>query len=333
MKNTYKNHVSIVLDRSSSMSGIIDTAVQVFNTQIETLRLKSLKYEQETRVSFYTFSHEVDCVISDVDVARPMVLDKVQANGMTAMLDAIGLAIDDSKLISQKYGDHSFFIYCITDGEENRSNKYSPSMFRTLLRDLPDNYTVAAFVPNSAGIDALAGYGVPRGCLEIWDTTKKGLIEVGEKFDKTMDNYFESRKKGIRGSATVFSDLKEVTSKNVTQVLTKVKPSSYDILINEAVKAVQIRDLVESKTNIQYHKGIAYYELVKNEFVQPTKSIMIQNKKNGMVYEGDTARQLLNLPDREVKVVPGDFGEWIVYVQSTSVNRNVIPKQRILVKK
>jgi hypothetical protein len=78
---------------------------------------------------------------------------------------------------------------------------------------------------------------------------------------------------------------------------------------------------------------MAFYELVKNEHVQPQKQIVIQNRKTGKVYSGDNARKLLNLPNQEVKITVGDFGEWNVYIQSTSVNRKVIPKQRVLVVK
>ena len=62
-----------------------------------------------------------------------------------------------------------------------------------------------------------------------------------------------------------------------------------------------------------------------------TKYDRIWIRVTGKIYSGNQARGLLNLPDEEVKIVPGDFGEWNVYVQSTSVNRNVIPKQRVLV--
>ena len=92
--------------------------------------------------------------------------------------------------------------------------------------------------------------------------------------------------------------------------------------------------MVESKLpRVVYHKGMAFYELVKNEHVQPQKLIVIQNRKTGKVYSGDNARKLLNLPNQEVKITVGDFGEWNVYIQSTSVNRKVIPKQRVLVVK
>ena len=72
MKNTFKNHIYIALDNSGSMGGIIGKAVQVFNNQIQFLKNTSLNFEQETRISFYTFNNSSECVISDVDVTRPM---------------------------------------------------------------------------------------------------------------------------------------------------------------------------------------------------------------------------------------------------------------------
>lgn len=330
MKNTYKNHVAICLDTSGSMSGIIGKAVEVFNNQIDFLRSASLSFDQETRVSFYTFGSNVECVINDVDVARPIKLEAIHATGQTALMDCVALAINDAKELPQKYGDHSFLLYVITDGEENNSH-ISTTQFRQMLNTLPDNFSVAAFVPSINSVTLMHGLGFPKGNIEKWDTTQKGIEEVGQKFAKTIDNYFTSRASGVRSSNTIFSDLSQVTSKTVNQVLDKI--TNYEIVINESVKAVQIKDLVEDKLHFSYIKGNSYYELVKNEHVQAGKHIAVQNKKTGDVYTGSNARKLLNLPNNEVKIVPGDFGEWIVYVQSTSVNRNVIPKQRILVLK
>lgn len=328
MKNTFKNHIFVCLDRSGSMNGIIDSAVKVFNKQINHLRNMSLQFEQETRISFYTFSSSVECVISDVDVARPVELDRINATGNTALMDAFSLAIEDARLISEKYGDHSFVFYLITDGEENASRTSIQSFSRT-LSTLPENYSIAAFVPNLNGRHYVERLGFPKGNVEVWDTTEKGVEEVGNKFEKTVSNFFEGRSRGLRASNTIFSDLKDVTAKNVTKVLDEVK--SYDIIINETTQAIDIKPLAEDKTKRPYTKGRGFYELVKTEHVQANKDVAIQNKKTGKVYSGANARKLLSLPNSEVKIVPGDFGEWVVYIQSNAVNRKIIPKQRVLV--
>ena len=331
MKNTYKNHIAFCIDRSGSMDSLLDATRKVFNNQIEFLRNSSLSFEQETRISFYLFDDQTECVISDVDVARPMELQKIESGGTTALYDCVGLAVQDFKAMPQKYGDHSFIIYILTDGIENASTNYNSASFKTLITKLPDNFTVAAFAPNMNSCMLLEKIGIPKGNIEKWDTTEKGIQEVGAKFSRSMDNFFEARKTGTKSSVSVFSDLSEVKAKDAGKILDKLDKKKYTVLIHEGVKAVQIKDLVESKSKIVYKKGIAFYELVKNEHIQAAKKIAIQNKKTGDIYYGDNARRLLNLPNAEVKVVPGDFGEWIVYVQSTSVNRNVIPKQRILV--
>lgn len=335
MKNVLKNHVAVVLDLSSSMSGLTDSMVKVFNKQIQYLRDSSLRFEQETRVSVYTFSYynQINCLISDVDVARPMTIDTLRANGNTALLDATALAIEDLQILPQKYGDHAFIVYALTDGEENASKKYNSASFQRLLSSLPENFTICGFVPNMNGIKELKQYGFAAGNIEKWDTTERGMEEVGEKFAKTMDNYFTARSTGTRTSSTMFSDLSQVTASNVSQVLDEIKKKDYEVVINEDVKAVEIKPLVESKTNINYVKGCSFYELVKNETVQVSKKIAIQNKKNGKIYSGDHARQLLSLPNYEVKLTATYNPEWNIYVQSTSVNRKVIPKQRVLVLK
>jgi hypothetical protein len=333
MKNNLKNHVAIVLDLSSSMQHLTDKMRKVFNNQIESLRRMSLQFEQETRVSVYTFAdaHNIKCLISDVDVARPMELDSLDAYGWTALLDATGLAIEDLQLLPQKYGDHAFIVYLLTDGEENASRKYSPTKFSNLLSKLPDNFTVAAFVPDTNGVLMMERFGLRRGNIDKWDATEKGMEEVGQKFEKTMDNYFTMRSRGVRTSDTMFSDLHSVSAGQVKQILKKVSDKDYKIVINEKTQAVEIKPLVEDKVGVIYNKGNGFYELVKNERVQPAKKIAIQNKKTQEVFTGDQARNLLGLPNHEVKLCPADHGEWIVYVQSTSVNRKIIPKQRVLV--
>lgn len=329
MKNTYKNHITVCLDRSSSMSAIIEAAKKIFNNQIKSLREKSLSYEQETRISFYTFASDVECVINDVDVARPMELDRITAWGNTSMLDCVGLAIEDLKEIPQKYGDHAFCVYVITDGEENNSRKYSPDTFRALVSSLPDNFTVAAFVPTVRAVDTTARYGIPRGCIQQWNTTQDGIEEVGRQFNATVDNFLIGRTTGKRSSKTIFSDLSEVTSKNVTKVLQKM--GQHEIVTNKGKVAVAIKPFVEKAVNCKYVQGCAFYELIKTETIQPQKEIAIENKKDGKVYTGANARKLIHLPDTKVDMSPVNYKDWTIFVQSTSVNRKVMPNQRILV--
>ena len=332
MEQVLKNHVAILLDISGSMSHLTGGLTTIFNKQIQALREQSLSFNQETRVSVYTFNSSVKCLISDVDVARPMNIEKLYANGQTAILKCVDVAIGDLKELPTKYGDHAFILYILTDGAENASGHSYMQSVPNLIKSLDNNWTVAAFVPDMNGRMYMRNYGIPDGNIDKWDTTERGLEEAGEKFSQSMNSYFGSRKAGVRSSQTVFSDLKSVDQKTVKQMLDKIPKTKYNIVIHEGNSAIFIKEMVENKLG-SYKQGNAYYELVKNEHVQASKSIAIQNKKTDEVFSGAQARKLLNLPDHEVKVCREDHGEWIVFIQSKSVNRNIIPKQKVLVMK
>jgi uncharacterized protein YegL len=330
MKQVLKNHIAILLDTSGSMDGLLSSVVKVFNNQIEFLRKSSLDFEQETRVSVYEFNDNVKCLISDVDVARPMTLQTLRGVSTTAMFDAVGLAVKDLQELPQKYGDHSFLIYLLTDGYENSSIHYSRQTFAKLIDKLPSNFSIAAFAPDNNSIQYLKQCGIPEGNIDKWDTTIKGVEEIGHRFEKTMTNYYVARSHGTKTFSTIFSDLNKVTVSDVKNLAKEIK--NHSLIINEGLKAIEIRDLVERKTGIKYTKGCAFYELVKNETVQPSKEIAVQHKSSGKVYAGKDARVLLNLPDYEsTRITPQFNSKWNVYVQSLSVNRKVIPKQRVLV--
>lgn len=332
MEQVLKNHVAILLDISGSMNHLTDGLTTIFNKQIEALREQSLSFNQETRVSVYTFNNYFKCLISDVDVARPMNIGKLHACGQTAMLRCVDVAIRDLKELPTRYGDHAFILYILTDGAENASGHSYNKTVPQLIKSLDSNWTVAAFVPDMNGRLYMKNYGIPDGNIDKWDTTEKGLEEAGQKFNQSMNAYFGSRQVGVRSSQTVFSDLRSVDQKTVKQMLDKIPKSKYNIIIHEGNSAIFIKELVQNKLG-SYSIGNAYYELVKNEHVQASKNIVIQNKKTDEVFSGSQARQLLNLPNHEVKVCREDHGEWIVFIQSKSVNRNVIPKQKVLVMK
>jgi hypothetical protein len=85
------------------------------------------------------------------------------------------------------------------------------------------------------------------------------------------------------------------------------------------------------KAGIPYELGKAYYQLTKSEKIQPQKHICVMEKKTKKVYAGSYARDLLGLPATEVKVSPQTNPEFDVFVQSTSINRKLVPGTRLLV--
>lgn len=333
-QSNLQNHVAILLDVSASMENILSDAQKVMENIIEHLKQKSVTFDQETRISLYTFSNDVRCVIYNMDAMRFKNLEKFRSQSMTALADATVKALDDLDQIPQLYCDHAFMVYVITDGMENAS-KVNLTRFAQRIKNLQDNYTLVGFVPDTMAKDYLVNLGFPRGNIDKWEATKKGISELGNTINTSVDNYFTMRSQGVRSSDRILSDLSQVSKRQVQATLKPLTSSQYNIIQQdkELKGTVQIRTLVENKTNRNYVMGNAFYELVKTETIQANKQIAIQDNQTKKIYIGDQARAMLGLPNETVKVKPGDHGNWTVYVQSTSYNRNVIPYQHVLVLK
>lgn len=321
----YVNHIALVVDRSGSMQGLEKQVVTVFDRELENLKKRSVELDQETRVSIYLFDSydSIECLVFDMDVMRMKSLrDHYAVRNQTALMDATGKAIEDSRRLPELYGDHAFLLYVLTDGEENNSRRYTHTSLKSLIDGLPDNWTVVCMVPNAQGVHEAKRFGFPKDNVQIWDTSARGIEDAGRNFSGAMDNYMTMRAKGVRSTKSFFTvDAAQVTQKQVATALDELAASDY-LLLNVPKDSV-IAPFVESWTKTPYRKGSAYYQLVKAETVQSHKQICIQNKRNGKVYTGAAARKMLGLPDYELRVHPGDYGDWNVFVQSTSMNRKL----------
>lgn len=323
------NHIVLVLDESSSMSYRAKDLIKVADNQIAYLATRSKELDQETRVTVYTFADTPRCLIYDKDVLRmPSIANLYRPSGMTALIDATILSLDDLALTPEKYGEHSFLVYVLTDGAENRSRN-RPAALSTKIASLPDHWTVAAFVPNMVGVSEAKRFGFPAANIAVWDaTTAAGVAEAGEKIRQTTENFMQARKTGVRGSRNLFS-LETPSLNEVAGTLTAMHYGQYRLF--DVRDASRIDNFVEAHTGRAYQLGEAYYQLSKREEIQPQKKIAILSHKSRELYTGREARVLLGLPGNHVKVSPSNHPDYDIFVQSTSVNRKLVPNTKLLV--
>lgn len=331
MIQTYINHIALVVDKSGSMDHLARTVVQVFDKELDYLRRRSIELNQETRISVYLFGDAVECLVFDMDVMRMGSLNGYyRTGGMTALIDANMQAIDDMEKLPELYGDHAFLVYDLTDGEENHSRR-TASQLMARLNKLPENWTVVCMVPDARGVHEAKKFGFPSNNIQVWSTTTGGLEQVGREFRSSMDDYMMARSKGQRGTKSFFKvDMAGITTKDVQANLTELTTHEYQIL--DVYWDDRIRDFVEKVTKNPYVKGSAYYELTKPEPVQSYKEICVQNRLNGKVYGGTNARKMLGFPDTEIRVSPGDHGDWRIFVQSTSFTRKLLKGTLLLIR-
>lgn len=326
----YINHVVLVLDASSSMHGHASALVKVADAQVAHLAQRSKELDQETRVTVYSFADTAKCLVWDKDVLRlPSIATLYKAHGNTALIDATLLAIGDLSLTPEKYGDHSFLVFVLTDGEENRS-KSRPTQLATTLTQLADHWTTAVLVPNARGVYEAKKFGFPADNIAVWDTTtQRGLEEAVERISLATDQYMFLRTQGVRGTRSLFSTGADAVNKaTISSVgLTPLDPAEF--MLVPVPKDTPIKEFVEA-TGRRYMLGKAYYQLMKTETIQANKGVAVVEKKTAKVFLGKQARDLIGLPAMEVRVKPDWNADYDIYVQSTSVNRKLIAGTKLL---
>lgn len=340
----YINHIAIVADQSSSMSGLREAVVKVTDNTTAFLADRSKAHDQETRITFYTFSSRgrEQCLFYDKDVLRmPSIKGLYRPDGMTALIDATLKAVSDLKQTATLYGEHAFLVYVISDGIENNSRQ-TPYDLSTVIKGLPENWTLAAFAPDAQAVFSLKQCGFPAGNVSVWDTSSAvGVEDMGQVLRAATENFMEGRKAGVHGYGAAsparggLFQLRDFSARDVKGATPLTQGSYYFLPVAEKIR---IDEFVVRETKKPYQVGRCYYEFMKTETIQPQKALAVEVvEKAGtvdevrQVYTGPEARAVLGLPsDHSVKVRPGQKAGCTIFVQSTSFNRNLIPATRLL---
>jgi hypothetical protein len=356
-------HVGVVLDESTSMESHRKGLIEAFDALVARLASRSKDLGEEVRISVWTFSgayegwgrndkglraeDAVQNIVWDIDVLRlPKISDSYRPKGNTALIDGAYTAIADLEEVAVKYGDHSFLVFVLTDGEENKS-KTSADDLRRKITSLGENWTVAALVPDNLGVSAARRYGFPHGNIDEWNTTSPdGTIEAGARVANVADAYLTTRSQtGMKGTRTLFADTSVINPATVQANLVAADPASYILhyippVTSPFPKAMKYRmkyrldDYVTNVLGLRFVVGRNYYELIKSEAVQANKDIAVVDKKTDKVYIGREARDLIGLSqDGTQRLRPGFNPNYRVFIRSDSTNRNMLEGQRLLVVK
>jgi hypothetical protein len=336
------NHIVFVIDESGSMKPHRGTVERVFDEQVKALASRSVESNQETRVSLYLFNnttmgHNIRCVVYDRDVLRlPSLKGQYDPEGGTPLVRATLQALADLSQTPELHADHAFLLYTITDGEETEKLASLNSLLRQRIDDLQqkENWTIAALVPDIKGVAYCRSLGFSDGNIMKWDVSN--VEEVGAAVAQSTQSYMTMRAAGKRSTRGLFTaEVKAKRKDVVASLLPVTNPYSVFVLPTTSPRQ-EIRNFVEAKTGKTYLVGSAFYQLIKPETLQANKKICLRTVPDGRLFSGtlEQVRQVLNLPSGgDIKVAPGEIKDFVVFIESTSTNRHVIPGQEILVMK
>jgi len=327
------NHFVICLDRSGSMQGIQRQAVDTFNQNVKSIQEGATKSGQEATISLVTFGGDIQTkyLCDPVYGLQTLNYSDYRPDGQTPLFDAVARMID--KLKDRKdAGDEnvSYMFIVITDGEENSSKIKGPA-FLQLMSEVQktDRWSFAFLLPPRTSQNFCRQFGIPDGNVREWEATARGMQEAARSVDVGIGSYYTSRASGCRSVKGFFmTDMSKVSVHEVRNRLVDIRSQ---VKIADVNRSCPIREFVERDLNLTYQTGRAFYQLMKDEKVQYHKKVILRARGDDAVYAGDEARHLLGLPDgRDVQVRPGDHANWDIFVQSTSVNRKLVPGTRLL---
>lgn len=196
-----KTYVSIILDRSGSMSGTRQLTVTGYNEQVEQIQTDAK--DQDIFVSLVTFNGNVfeHFWNENADKLVKSSYEDYNPNGSTALYDALGYTIDKLQKTTQEEEGTSYLIITITDGEENASQQYKDSellkhKIESLQKDKNWTFTFMGCSKDSMFRLARATGTSVANCA-VWNNSNSvgalgGLVENKKKLSK----YFSSRRRG-----------------------------------------------------------------------------------------------------------------------------------------
>ncbi|CAL6049497.1 von_Willebrand factor type A domain-containing protein [Hexamita inflata] len=149
--------VIAILDKSGSMQSIASDTIGGFNSYLSELQ----KQDLTINLTLILFSTESKIVWKSKNVKQcdQLTNEIYRPSGSTALIDALGMAIDNAKQSFKKNktgpkpGKVSFFIS--TDGQENASMKYTEQKVKKMVGECTEEYQWE-FIFAGANIDAFA---------------------------------------------------------------------------------------------------------------------------------------------------------------------------------
>ncbi len=180
--------IVFIIDKSGSMEHLKDTTVKSFNQMLE--RQKNLDTKSDAYVTTVLFSSDQK-IIHDhqmINKVNNMAKEDYVPLGGTALLDALGTAINDMSRINEK-NDKDVIFFIITDGEENSSSQFELTDIKRMIEAKKELGWKFVFL--GANIDSfkVAGdIGIEKNNVRNFEASDVGMEECMAFCSDELDN-------------------------------------------------------------------------------------------------------------------------------------------------
>jgi len=187
-----KTQIVCLLDRSGSMSAIINDAIGGFNEFIA----EQKKLSDEATLTVAIFDTQYDLVYNNVNIkeVEKITRDTWSPRGMTALYDAIGKTINDVKNIHaemKKKNRPDKVLFCVvTDGYENASQEYDNNAIRKMIKDCEKNdWSFIYLAANQDAFDVGTSFGISGGNTYNFMATADGASKMSMTLNNASVSY------------------------------------------------------------------------------------------------------------------------------------------------
>lgn len=198
-----------ILDRSGSMSGLVDDTIRGFNKMIA----KQKEEPGRAVVTTVLFNNEMSVLMrrKPLESVGKMTRRQYRVDGCTALLDAVGTTIarvnNDQKAEPDGRPDHTVFVIT-TDGYENASTRYTAEKVRKMIekRKRKNGWEFIFLGANIDAIAAAGSIGIAPECAARYaaspDGTQRAYSAVGSALSsvRRSGRVSSSWKRGVNGS-------------------------------------------------------------------------------------------------------------------------------------
>lgn len=324
--------VGISLDFSGSMRNITENARAAYNAELESIQKNAVEYDIETLVTLVKCGVGMQgknvLLTANTNALQLAPIQNYIADGhYTPLYSSIKVLIDS--MIDYKESldvDRSFLLLVVSDGADNSSRIRAIELSK-VMKDLSNTGKWTFTIRAPRNYPTVMEILFPKDNILTWDQTASGVAKASVFTRSSLDAFYADTAAGKTNTSTFYKvDAKSLDLNEIKSRLEDISEEVSYIAIGKFRDGVAIRDFSENVIGVPYVKGTLFYALTKKEeTIQPYKKIVIQDKKTGRTYAGNAVRELLNLPSNSnIKICPGDYGDYDIYVQTTSVNRKLV---------
>ena len=174
----------IILDRSGSMSTIINPTIAGVNETLATIRMAQQKtniQQYVTLVSFCGCSTTTFCDNASINDVKEFTRKDYQPCCNTPLYDAIGEAVTKLKAQVSKEEDSSVSVTIITDGYENSSTEYTGPKVAKMIEALKEKGWTFNFIGANIDVEKVSATLKIDNTMS-WNSDEEGTKEMYSKF-------------------------------------------------------------------------------------------------------------------------------------------------------